>query len=338
MSGPIFMTVAIDPQVTEGFWVVDLSPVQARRIGTYMDALATARDSQVAKPIFSNYFCKECATSVHGSPVPAGNIEYGFLQALHGEEAAVAAFRSLDPGAQGKDIVLGFYTSDARVIRPDNPCGNCRDIMRENFGEDFEIVSGNPDGEIALVTPMSIYLFDDYQPVVLEHGKRVDAIRRTFSAGKYLENDFYSSGDVYPRRKYYASIKTAQRYYYGAHDVMCDFHPIYALRDAVRQARRNHDPYVEEVWIIGENIGGEPPDVMYKDRQHLHELNLQQELLLGEERNPTVFLATYDHAIGPVAARIWRTTVKEWLPFPFTARNFMDLAAMTKYFKHQEQQ
>jgi cytidine deaminase len=302
-----------------------------------MEALSTARDSQVAKPIFSNYFCRECATRVHGSPAPAGNIEYGFLQALHGEESAVAAFRASYPHTQGEDIVLGFYTGDKRVIRPDSPCGNCRDIMLENFGRDFEIVSGSPAGEIVLVVPMSFYLFDDYQSVRIEHGRLVDAVRRTFSAGQRLENDFYSPGDVHPRRKYYASIRTVQRYYYGAHDVMCDYHPIYALRDAVRQARRNHDPYVEEAWIVGKDIGGEPPDVMYKDRQHLLELNLQQELLLGEDRDPTVFLATYDlhddHAMGPVAGRIWRTTVKEWLPFPFTARNFMDLGAMTAYFK-----
>lgn len=326
-----FMTIALDPQADKGFRLIDLSPAQAQKRDIYFKALVTASTSQVPSPIFSGYFCKECATEVHGSPVPAGNIEYGFLQALHGEESAVAALRASYPHAQGKNIVLGFYSDDKQVMRPGSPCGNCRDIMRESFGENFEIVTGNPDGELALVVPMRFYLFDNYRPA--ETGARhINAARETISEGKYLENDFYSPKGVHPLRKYYASVRTARETYFGAHDVMCDYHPIYALRDAVRQARRNHDPFLEEVWIVSEDSDGEPPDVMYKDRQHLLELNLQQELLVGEEYDPTVFLATYDLASQRLKMT-WQTTVREWLPFPFDAEDFMSLSAMTSYFR-----
>jgi cytidine deaminase len=331
MSELIFKTITLDPQSDEGFRLVDLSPAQSKKRDVYLKALSTASRSQVPSPIFSKYFCKECATELHGSPVPAGNIEYGFLQALHGEESAVAALRASYPHAQGEDIVLGFYDSAKRVMRPDSPCGNCRDIMRENFGENFEIVAGNPESEIALVVPMSFYLFENYRPVKVE-GRHVNAVQRIVFEGRYLENDFYSPADVHPRRKYYVGIKTVQKTYFGAHDIMCDYHPIYALRDAVRQARRNHDPYFEEVWIVGKDVHGEPPDVMYKDRQHLLELNLEQELLLGMEYDPTVFLATYDGEDGKPRT-IWQTTAKEWLPFPFAAKNFMNLDAMAEYFK-----
>lgn len=115
---------------------------------------------------------------------------------------------------------------------------------------------------------------------------------------------------------------------------MCDYHPVYALRDAIRQARRANDPFAQSVVIVSEDFGDKrAPQVMYKDRQHLLELNLQAELLAGKENNPPVWLATYGAQRRVTAA--WRTSVKEWIPFPFIPRNFGQdfIEYLTSYFQ-----
>jgi hypothetical protein len=74
--------------------IVVLSDGQKARIGEYIKALEIAKNSVVANPLFSQYFVKESIGVVGGEMLAAGNIEYGICQALHAEEAAVAAFRA----------------------------------------------------------------------------------------------------------------------------------------------------------------------------------------------------------------------------------------------------
>ena len=89
---------------------------QEERIDAYRAAMRVARDSTVANPRFSNYYCREgiCRVMAPGQApskvAAAGNVEYGYLQALHGEEAAIVAGRSnmlwQDPLAP---VVLGDF-------------------------------------------------------------------------------------------------------------------------------------------------------------------------------------------------------------------------------------
>lgn len=296
--------------------LVDLFPGQKARIRRYIKTLLAAKHSVVAKPFFSNYFVKASIGAANGAPVPAGNIEYGLCQALHGEESAVAAFRSRY-GKGGKDIVLGFTGGTPGNIPA--PCGNCRDIMLDTLGSDFEIVSGADDGGVAIVAKMSQYLFEDYRS---GHEDEVFAIsiEHAVKECESLANDAYSPKNVYPERNYCAVVVTDSTRYFGAHDIMCDYHPIYALRDAIRQARRANDSFLRYVVVICRNANGRPPYVMYKDRQHLAEFNLQGELLRGEEKDPPVFLAAYNSQNR--MSRIWCTSVKQWLPFAFTPHAF----------------
>jgi hypothetical protein len=78
------------------------------------------------------------------------------------------------------------------------------------------------------------------------------------------------------------------------------------------------------------------PHVMYKDRQHLLELNLEGELVSGKEVDPPVYLINYDvFRYQPVKA--WQTSVKEWLPFPFSPLNLGSdfVKYLTTYFQAQ---
>ncbi|MBI2109295.1 MAG: hypothetical protein HYT93_03950 [Parcubacteria group bacterium] len=331
MSKWTFKTVRLNPQGVAEF--VELTKSQEAKIDRYTQALEVAAKSTVANPSYSHYFVKESIGVLEGAALPAGNIEYGICQALHGEESAVSAFRSHYGRGEHKELVLGIIAGSPGNIA--TPCGNCRDIMLEDLGTDFEIVSGAADGGLALVVKMSDYLFSDFKTIALEDVppsvlQRVDL---AIEEGALLVNDAYSPPSVHPERRYHALIATHRNSFVGARDVMCEYHPIYALRDAVRQARRRNDPCINFVVIVCEDFGGGAPHVMYKDRQHLVELNLQGELLTGVETNPPVYLVThkgYEQLTGA-----WKTSVKEWIPMVFTPRNFGPefVDFLTNYFK-----
>jgi len=235
-----------------------------------------------------------------------------------------------------KNIILGIV-----AVNPGDtasPCGNCRDIMLEDLGQDFEIVCGAPGGGIAVVTKMNDYLFSDFKKVAVKNisPDLVESAILTIKAGERLVNDAYSPPQLHPERRYHASVITNIHIFFGTRDVMCDYHPIYALRDAIRQARRAKDPFIQAVIIVCEDFGGGAPHVMYKDRQHLLELNFQVELLNGKEVDPPVYLMTYQKDTKNIVA-IWKTSVKEWMPDVFTPRNFGPefVKYLTKYFHNQ---
>lgn len=316
-----------------GTELVDLSSTQETRIKKYAEALEVAATSVVANPPFSNYFVKESIGLISGEMVPAGNIEYGICQALHAEESAIAAFRARYGRTHIKEIVLGIVAGSPGNIA--TPCGNCRDIMLEDLGASFEVVSGAEDGGIAVVANMSHYLFSGFRSLGVANvpSDVLEKIRVAILQGAQLVNDAYSPKSIHPERRYHALITTRSNSFVGARDVMCEYHPIYAIRDAIRQARRANDPFVQSVVIVCEDFGGGAPHVMYKDRQHLVELNLQAELLTGQENDPPVFIATYDNQGQIVSA--WQTSVKEWIPLVFTPSNFGQefVEHLTEYFR-----
>lgn len=323
-----FKTVKINKNGSAKFTA--LSKTQTARVNVYTEALKTAKDSTVANPFFSNYFVREGIGIISSKMVPAGNIEYGFCQALHGEESAISAFRSRYHREHQSKIILGIITRSPDDIV--SPCGNCRDIMLDDLGTNLEIVTGTADGGTAIVMTMEQYLFSEFRKTKLP--KNTKSIRNLIQMCESLTNDAYSPPKVHPERKYHAVIRTNTNIFFGAHDVMCDYHPIYALRDAVRQARRAHDPFVQSVLILYQDFGSGSPHVMYKDRQHLFELNLQAELITGQENNPQVFLTTYNDK--KQITNTWETSTKKWLPLPFSPRNFGSdfIQDLTQYFQN----
>ncbi len=339
----------------------DLLPQQLRLVAEYEKALEVAVTSKVANPKFSNYFCKESIGVAERHILPAGNIEYGLCQALHGEESAVAAFRAF----YGRNIeshkILGIVSNGD----PGNmaaPCGNCRDIMLDDLGRDLEIVCGPENGGVAVIARLSDYLFDrfgiwrildnwdctDESPLFgseeISRFNFVNQVLDTVVTGQLLENDAYSPKGFLPERKYYVLLVTQKNKFYGAHHIMCDYHPVYAIERAILKALDiEKDPFIHHIVIVTkdgpEGFNGVPPHVMYRDRQHLYELNLYQELLLGREVDPPVYLVKYNtnknlNSFG----RILKTSIKEWLPLPFSVRHFGPefLESLTKYQKERQ--
>lgn len=306
-----------------------LREAQVLKILSYVEALAVANNSLVPNPLFSDYFVKGSIGIVGGRFLPAGNIEYGVMQALHCEECAVAAFRAHYGWDVKGEIVFGFASSKKEINTPPTCCGNCRDIMIDALGTDFEFVSGGLETEEAAISSMKSLLFNSPKRVELPadicgFNFRRDELQllvhRVLENEKVLANDAYSPINVFPERHYSVAIVSSGDTYSGAIDGMCEYHPIYPMRDAVREARRHNFPSIKFVVVVhDEKLSVGPPHVMYKDRQHLLEMNLQWELLSCEEHDPPVLLV--NHRNG-VLTSVWQTSAKEWLPFPFTPRNF----------------
>ena len=324
--------------------LVALSPDQQMRVPAYASFLEAARSSHVPNPRWSNYRVREGIGRLGEGAFQAGNIEYGYCKSLHGEPSASVIFRSARGNAfpaEGVGIVL------PRSGEAAPPCGNCRDFMLDEFGKEFEIVSGSAEGGIAVVAELHQYLFENFFRLSLEYDFASGAILPelgmspmaleskvwlTVREGKQLTYDSYAQSDPYPERRYAATVFTTRGYFAGGHDVMCDLDPTYALGDAIRQARRVGDSQFWCAVIVGEGSGERPPHVMYKDRQHLLELNIQAELTWDEEGNPPVLLATHQ---GDTITGLWKTSVKEWLPLPFSPYAFGPefVEHLRKYFQ-----
>jgi len=310
-------------------------------------ALESAANSKVPDPKFSQYYVNcscvvldktsniafSCQATVQG-----GNTEYGLCQALHGEESLVTALKSV-MGDNYKSIntytVIIAFASRFETGKVPTCCGNCRDIMRDTLPLNTMIFGGHPNGGKVIVAHLWDLLGDDYQrsktvysggDFLEEEAKRklgsLNAIEVMVGDCLELQNDIYFPGKPNPGRSYVAIIGRPGQTYLGAHDVMCDYHPIYAVRDAVRQVRR--DPgrmLLFSYALVASRFYF--PDVMYKDRQHLLELNFQQECLIGREMDPPVYLAMYELEDGEIKIkRIVKTSVKKWLPFAFSPANF----------------
>jgi cytidine deaminase len=307
--------------------LVELSEQQRSRVVRYHQMLLRAVGTDVSRPPFSGYNVRASIGGSGKPPVPAGNREYGICKAIHGEESAVAAFRSVYGNGHEKEPVLAFVAHRAGDVPA--CCGNCRDILRDEFGPELTIVVGHPDGGIATVSTLAQFLVDDYTQAQVPMRMLADATHKTWFAGNELVNDAFSP-EGHDLRKYVALVHTSLARYYGGRHVVCDYHPIYAIEDALRAAERQFDTFLREVLIVCEGDGSHPPDVMYRDRQHLHDFNLQAELVTGREQDPVVYLATVD---SNRVTGLWQTTVKLWLPNPFNPRKFADMVRLEAYYK-----
>lgn len=285
---------------------LDKQKIDKAKIPLYTRWMERALDSKIPNPIFSKYHVKGAAGMV--------------LAIIAGSEGNLAG-----------------------------PCGNCRDILYDQFGADTQIVTGAPTGGMALVAKLSDYLFDNFKKLprdsflTLAKGGFITNTWETKNQGERLTCDPYAPKDIHPERRYFAALVTdshpegeirkhPQGVIVGTRDIYCDYHPTYPIEDAFRQKRRTRDLFFDYVIIFGEAVSQIPPHVMYRDRQHLYEANLIQELLKGKEIDPPVYLVSQRHE-GFLGSG-WKTSVKEWLPYPFSPKNFGEefLTHLKKYY------
>lgn len=301
--------------VDGGVKLADLSQLQRDRLPTYCDVLDTARQSRVPSAHHSNYPVRGSIAPVGQQALPAGNIESGYAESLHMEESCVAVYCSKYGRNNGEPVVMVIIAHGA------TPCGDCRDLLSSQF-RDLEVITNEPGSSEAIVMSCRDYVHDVFR--VADETTRcaiVGEMIETVRTGRNLENDAYppKRDDESFKRKYYACVVTQRGRYYGALDTVCHYRPIYPIQDAVRQARRQHDPFVHSVIIVGEDCGDVFPNVMYGDRQYLAELIDMATAIDGESRNPTIYLATCAHR-GETIDDVGLTTAREWLALPFSPR------------------
>lgn len=305
---------------------VNLSEAQEERIPQYTNVLQTAARSEVPKPIFSNYFVKVALVELNCdnmtiSAISGGNIEYGLCQAQHAEESVIAAFRSVYKRKQTTDkFILGIISGEEGNVA--TPCGNCRDIIIDELGTSVEIVTSAPNGKIAVVAQMSDYLFDDYKrigrnDVPRDVAEELESLVREEKNMLRLKSPLISQ--CFPERVYIGMVKTPKATFKGFPEVRADYHPIYPLRAALTIAENTGEYGIENIVIIGNGKGEKQPHVMYKDRQHLLESSIYGELIGVGKSDPPVYLVTLDNK---TITGVWCTTAAEWLPLPFSLKNF----------------
>lgn len=262
--------------------------------------------------------------SNHSKPLRSGNLEYGYCQALHNEEAAASALAATMTGNERPILTIGAGYGDGGLETITMPCGNCRDIVRDTIGSQCEIVAGKLDGGTAVVAWFGDILCDEYVSVLDTENYTQATELRILAEGKALMKNPYCAPDKHPLRQYVAALSTGAgdrdpHEYIGAHFVGAAFHPTYPIEIAALRAELAMDPYISAVTIVAEGDGTAPPDVPYRDRQQLVELAFECELLVNKPCNPHVRLATYQDGRRTGA---WTTSAYEWLPLPFSPRAF----------------
>jgi len=134
---------------SKGAEFVELSAAQQARIKTIFRGVGTAVNSTVANPPFSNNFVKESIgmRMLDGCTLlPAGNIGVWTLPGLaRGRIGSRRFFVPITAGIKVSEPILGIIAGSPGNIA--SPCGNCRDLLLDEFGEDFEIVSGAPKAD-----------------------------------------------------------------------------------------------------------------------------------------------------------------------------------------------
>jgi cytidine deaminase len=299
---------------TENSTKTPLTPEQKGKEKDYIDVLQTALSSRVPHPTQSGFTVQEAIGPIGGLKIPAGNIEYGYKNAIHGEESAANGLRLKYPEYRG-DLVLGIVTDN--LAKPASPCGNCRDVLIDLLDGDvkrLEVVSGFEKGE-ALVASFEDYLYEDYK-LIHDGGRHLPA-EREVKVIRDLEKVTtfapLSEGEtVSSQRTYTACVKTESGMYIGGHIVDDDYHPVYALRNALIQSRNNTK--IVHIVIVTSNSEGLPPKVMYSDRQALL-TQLKRGMEKNGEQNPPIFLI---NDFDSKNLKIWMTTPKDWLPNPST--------------------
>lgn len=296
----------------------------------YEMLLARAAEAECGSPIFSDYHVKGCIAAGELTHAYAENIEYGHYQALHSEEAAVAALvsrlNSMDCLTPPVLAIVAGHGSGDTVESFTMPCGNCRDFLRDTISEHgCTLLLGTLDGGTGVVATLHDAFFDHYARVPLDRIDVMDTwVAKTIREGAKASDNPYFNPDKCPLRNYVVALTTGEsqisdRTYFGGTQNDEDFHPDYPIEIALLQAKLARDPYVRSLVVVAEGDGSAPPDVMYRDRQRLLSAVIRRELLTGKRYDLPVRLFT--HTNGKLTGA-WKTSAEEWLPLPFSPRNF----------------
>lgn len=264
-------------------------------------------------PEQSKFEVKTSAMSDTGRMVKGSNHEHGICEATHGEEAVVSAIIE-KAGRNAKVRAIGFAKEEE--LPKIEPCGNCRDVVKQYGTEDIVLVAGSPKGgKISLVEARKSYFFEDFYPLA-SSGALKDANLQAIAEARMAEHQA-SSQYTTQERVYGAAIVCRNgAIFRGSLRGDVSYHTAYPVSEAIATLRNSSKDSnrldVAELVVV--RTGGKP-NVPYRDRQHFLEFT---EMTAALGRTGPMPVKLYELNARGEAVRGWQTDSKEWLPNPFS--------------------
>lgn len=295
-----------------GFYIEDGEVHVAER------AIRAAKRSHAA-PSQSGYHVRAVGVTRDGAHVHGGNMEYGHNDAfIHGESAVVS--NALAQHGEVDLKTLAFYNE---ALSPEDlvvyPCGNCRDILQEYVSPDMLVVAGNES--IIKLGRFASYLHDEYEEG--PRSSRLDSFDELEAAVVGLEAAVtaYAPTDV-ARNVYSAVLTTHSTLTAGAHYTGPHYRSLTAGEQAVTKYQFSQpEQDLQQAVFATYGTADELPEVFYRDRQALLDLDDTLQLVTGRKEPLPVVLLTLDRETRKIVNAA-RTDSSSWLPYPFKATAF----------------
>lgn len=297
---------------------LDLKPAELEAIPRLLGAAALAATASRQ----SGFAVPAAVMNEAGEIASGGNREYGLAGAyVHGEEAALSALLSKYP--ETPLLGLGFYAEGAT---PEHlfpcPCGNCRDVLREEAPGDLLLACGNET--LAVVTRLDMYLSSVQESVGVQLLEE-DAMLAHCFHGAYRAlkrgSSMYLPHRLQNKSYGVALLDTSGSIFSGSLDINIGYDttsPGVAAVQSFRNRPEGSELPIEQlqaIMIVGP-AAAEKIQPLYRDRAALSELCEILQSERSDKRPLPVYLAHADTAGRPVT--LHKTDTSEWLPFPYT--------------------
>lgn len=273
-----------------------------------------------AYPSQSGFHVLAAALTEDGRVVTGGNKEYAFSDAfVHGETAVISHVMD-ECGDVGIKAIAFYSAGEITQGSSACPCGNCRDVMRQYCSPDMVLLEGNEHH--AVMSRFGDYLFEDYHAADPEKvgwvgvngalralGESITVYlpenlkRRVYGVALVAQNDQIWRGSLYTNAGYDAVTPALSA--------------VQSWRNTLPLIGRENHLRLDSIVVAGnEGI----PDVLYRDRQALLELDEALMLHTGRKTPLPVFLIHMGAQGELIEAK--GTDTKEWLPHPFSPVSF----------------
>jgi cytidine deaminase len=268
-------------------------------------------------PFQSGYHVKWGAITASGIAVYGSNHEMAKSDTIaHAEEEVILA--SIKDSSQGDPIEICASLAPG----PDgivNPCGNCRDALKDYSNlENLVVIGASVPKRTAVIIPGLAYFkrtFREVDRAGLQTLRKSQGVMKALTMEKRAID--LSSTSVSPLA-YGAAIECENGLSFGGsfrgsiayHSVL----PISSAIEVWRNGSSDHKRRFVSCLLVHSAEG--MPEVFYKDRQDA--LEFAEAIQMINDR-PGVPLPVY--LIDSFGSRAWRTDTNEWLPYPFSSRN-----------------
>jgi len=277
--------------------------------------LVEAAKRATPHPTQSKFFVRSAAMIDTGEIALGGNREGMLSHAwIHGETAAISTAKQMY--GERPVIGIGYYFPEGKLeVGTIASCGNCRDILIEE-APDAIIAAGNEGGlvignvNLMRFTPAVSVPAQSISPQVINGCLRAKDMGIECYLPESLKPVVYvallltEEGSLIP-----GSLYTNAGYDYippGISALQCYRHSTAARGD------------IKGAFFAG---FGALPDVYYRDRQALLELDEVLQTRFNRPGPMSVTCVNIDTATGRVAEAV-QTNVGEWMPYPFSPRSF----------------